>query len=147
MAERAIDAALAAEIGRARERGAEAARAEPRATAARFDRSTGRVVVELTNGCIFEFPAELGEGLGGASADELSQVEVLPGGAGLHWEGLDADLSVPGLLAGIFGSERWIAEQLGRRGGAAKSEAKAKASRANGRKGGRPRRSGAVRKK
>jgi len=29
---------------------------------------------------------------------------ILGRGYGLHWEALDADLSVPGLLAGLFGA-------------------------------------------
>jgi hypothetical protein len=133
------DDALAAEIAAARRRGAVAARTEPRASVARFDRQTGRVVIELTNGCTFEFPAELGQGLRGATPDQLAEVEVLPGGSGLRWEQLDADLSVAGLVAGIFGSERWMARQLGRRGGSRSTAAKAAAARENGKKGGRPR--------
>jgi hypothetical protein len=132
------DPALEAEIAAARVRGAEAARSEPRARAAHFDSGTGRVVIELTNGCVFEFPAELGQGLRGATAEQLSEIEVFPGGRGLHWEALDADLSVPGLLAGLFGSEKWMAERLGRRGGSVRSDAKSRAARANGLKGGRP---------
>ena len=134
-----IDVLTATELARARERGAEAARTEPRARAAHYDESSGRVVVELTNGCVFEFPSSLAQGLRGASTEQLREVEVFPGGSGLHWESLDADLWVPALIAGVFGSERWMAEQLGRRGGAVKSDAKARAARANGRKGGRPR--------
>jgi aspartyl protease family protein len=30
---------------------------EPRATVARYDRASGRIVVEPTNGCVFAFPA------------------------------------------------------------------------------------------
>jgi hypothetical protein len=129
---------LKAEIAAARRRGAAAAKAEPRATSARYDRGSGRVTVELTNGCAFEFPAALGQGLENATPDQLDEIEVLPGGRGLRWEGLDADLSVAGLLAGTFGSESWMARQLGRRGGSRSSEAKAAAARENGKKGGRP---------
>lgn len=124
--ERALRAAAAAD------------RAEPRAAAAFYERKSGRVVVELTNGASFAFPPELAEGLAGASAEDLAQVEVTPSGSGLHWETLEADLSVPGLLAGIFGTRAWMAE-LGRRGGQASTAAKADAARENGRKGGRPR--------
>jgi len=46
--------------------------------------------------------------LSDAGAAELSQVEVTPGGDGLHWEVLDADLTVSGLLAGVFGTKRWM---------------------------------------
>ena len=46
---------------------------------------------------------------------------------------------VPGLVAGLFGTRRWMAE-IGRRGGKRRTKAKALAARANGAKGGRPRR-------
>jgi hypothetical protein len=111
---------------------------EPRARTARYDKRTGRVVIELTNGCAFAFPAALGQGLSGATAGQLSAVEVMPGGFGLRWEELDADLAVPSLVAGIFGSKCWMAE-LGRQGGLVRTERKAATARANGAKGGRPR--------
>jgi hypothetical protein len=67
----------------------------------------------------------------------LAEVEVTPIGFGLHWEKLDADLGVPHLVMGIFGSKAWMRE-LARRGGSVTSAAKARASRENGKKGGRP---------
>ena len=108
---------------------------EPRAAVARYDTTSGRVIVELVNGCTFAFPARLAQGLAEASEAQLAQVEILGAGTGLHWEALDVDLSVPGLMAGLFGTARWMARQ----GGAVRSEAKSAAARANGRKGGRPR--------
>ncbi|MCB9942794.1 MAG: DUF2442 domain-containing protein [Geminicoccaceae bacterium] len=123
----AIDAAL--------ERGRTAHANEPRAAAARYDRSSGRVIVDLENGCTFAFPPRLAQGLEGATGDQLATVEVLGKGYGLHWEELDVDLSLPGLMAGIFGTKTWMARRAGR----ATSAAKAAASRANGAKGGRPR--------
>lgn len=104
----------------------------------RYDRDSRRVVVNLTNGCTFIFPADRGQGLVGASDEELAQVEALPGGVGLHWEKLDIDMSVPRLVAGIFGNQMGMRE-LGRRGGQATSPVKAAAVRENGKKGGRPR--------
>ena len=88
-------------------------RIEPRARSARYDRRTNRIVVELRNGASFMFPAELAEGLAGASPKDLADVQVTPSGAGLRWPSLDADLSLPNLLAGEFGSKRWMAK-LGR---------------------------------
>src|SRR5271167_920006 len=85
-------------------RGRKSLAEEPRAQSARYDRLSGRVVVELTNGCSFAFPAAQAEGLEGASGDDLAQIEILGAGYGLHWEKLDVDLSVPGLLAGSFGA-------------------------------------------
>lgn len=138
----ATDAEIERQYAEAAEAGRAAEEAGPRAASARFDRDTGRVEVELRNGCLFAFPAEMGQGLRGASPDELAAVEVTPGGYGLHWEALDADLAVPALMAGVFGTEAWMRE-LGRAGGRSTSDAKAAAARENGRKGGRPRRDAA----
>ncbi len=126
---------IVGEIDAARENGQRALSEEPRAVAARYDRRRRRIVVDLANGCLFAFPPALVEGLGEASAEELSAVEVLGLGSGLRWEGLDVDLHIPSLLAGVFGTRSWLARQ----GGAAKSPAKTAAARANGAKGGRPR--------
>ena len=111
--------------------------AEPRAVAVRYDRKTKRIVVDLRNGASFMFPPENAQGLAGASAADLAKVVVTPSGSGLRWPTLDADLNLPALMLGIFGSKSWMAE-VGRRGGRATSEAKAATARANGRKGGRP---------
>jgi hypothetical protein len=109
--------------------------AEPRATRAWYDASRGHVVVELTNGSTFSFPARLGQGLEAATGDQLADIEILGAGYGLHWEALDVDLSIPGLVSGLFGTKAHMARQAGK----ATSPAKAAAARANGAKGGRPR--------
>lgn len=109
------------------------------AVSARYDRRSSRVVVNLNTGVQIAFPSRLAEGLVGASPEELAEIEVSPAGLGLHWPKLDADVYVPALLQGVFGSKRWMAAQLGATGGQAKSRAKAAAARENGRKGGRPR--------
>ena len=124
-----------AEIDAALERGRIARAIEPRAARARYDRKLGRIVVDLTNGCVFAFPPRMAQGLGKATDNQLAEVEILGRGYGLHWESLDVDLSIPGLLAGIFGTRSYMARLAGR----TKSPAKAAASRANGAKGGRPR--------
>lgn len=128
-----------AEFEAAEARGRKMLETEPRATSARYDRKTGRVVVDLVNGCTYAFPAQLVQDLQGASPDDLANVEVDGVGVGLHWPTLDADLYVPALVAGIFGTRDWMTKELARRAGQAKSPAKAAAARANGSKGGRPR--------
>ena len=130
------------EIDRALARGRRRALSEPRATRARYERRTGRVVVDLTNGCSFVFPARSLQGLARARDAELTDIEILGSGHGLHWPALDADFTVPGLLMGVFGTRAWMASELARRAGQAKSPAKAAAARNNGRRGGRPRRDG-----
>lgn len=109
------------------------------AVVARYDRRSARIVVELSSGVQFAFPTRLAEGLAGASAASLAEIEITPSGLGLHWPKLDADLYLPALLQGVFGSRQWMAAQLGSAGGKARSPAKANAARENGRKGGRPR--------
>ena len=36
---------------------------EPRASSAHYDRATGRVVIDLTNGCTYAFPTRLRAGV------------------------------------------------------------------------------------
>lgn len=107
---------------------------------ARYDRRNSRVVVDLNTGVQVAFPVALTEGLAGASPEDMAEIEISPAGLGLHWPRLDADVYVPALLQGVFGSKSWMARQLGSAGGRMRSAAKAAASRENGRKGGRPRR-------
>lgn len=112
---------------------------QPCAVRARYDRRVSRVVVTLSNGLELAFAPHLAEGLADAKATDLMVIEISPTGFGLHWPRLDADLYLPALLAGVFGSTAWMAAQLGRRGGQSRSESKAAAAQENGRKGGRPR--------
>lgn len=121
-------------------RGARQAALEPRVQSARYDAEVHALVIELTNGVIVSTPIHLLQGLEGATAQTLAAVVVGPRGASLHWEELGVDFSVAGLLAGVFGTRAWMAE-VGRRGGRATTEAKAAAARANGAKGGRPKKS------
>lgn len=111
---------------------------QPHAAAARYDAKTNRVIVDLTNGATFAFPPRLVEGLHDASPAEIAEVEVIGRGFGLHWEALDLDYTVPGLVNGVFGTAKWMAAKAGR----TSSAAKAAAARANGAKGGRPRKAG-----
>ena len=108
------------------------------ATAARFDARKKLIVIELANGSSFAFPPSLAQGLSDARPVELAEIEITPMGTGLHWPRLDADLTVEGLLAGVFGSRAWM-RQHAARAGRAKSPAKTLAARANGARGGRPR--------
>lgn len=117
-----------------------ALKTEPRAKAVRYDAAHRQIIVELTNNCIFIFPADSGQGLKGADDGDLADVSILGSGYGLHWEKLDVDLNIAALVVGIFGSSAWMRE-LARRGGASKSPAKSDAARINGAKGGRPQKS------
>lgn len=111
----------------------------PIPSSVRFEGPSERVIVEFTNGASFMFPARSLEGLEAATPQQLAEVELL-GETGLHWEELDIDYTISGLMNGIFGTKAFMDAR--RRGGQSRSEAKISASRANGAKGGRPRKSG-----
>lgn len=111
----------------------------PKAVSARYDRRTGRIVIELSTGLTVAFRPHDAQGLETAKPVDLAEIEVSPSGLGLHVPALDADLYLPALLAGFLGSRRWMAASMGKTGGQSSSAAKAAASRANGRLGGRPR--------
>jgi hypothetical protein len=112
---------------------------EPFAVAAHYDRRQHRVVVQLNTGLVVVFAPDVIEGLQDAKPRQLQEIEITPSGFGLHFPRVDADVYLPGLLAGKFGARRWMAAQLGQRGGSARSAAKAAAARTNGKLGGRPR--------
>lgn len=130
-----------AQIEAAEARGRTMFETEPRAVGADYDPATGRIVVELANGCTFAFPARRVEELEAASDSEIAEVQVAGAGFGLHWPSRDADLTIAGLMNGISGTRKWMSE-LARRAGRATSPAKAAAARVNGAKGGRPRKAG-----
>jgi Protein of unknown function (DUF2442) len=112
---------------------------EATAVAVRYDPERDRVVIALSSGDEIAFPPRRAEGLERAKPSDLDVIEISPSGFGLHFPKLDADLWLPALLDGVFGSRRWMAARLGARGGKANSKAKARAARANGKLGGRPR--------
>ena len=114
----------------------------PVAVAARYDSRLGRVVVSLSTGLDVSFRPQDAQGLEDAKPEDLAVIEVSPSGQGLHFPKLDADLLVPALLEGFLGSRAWMAAHLGARGGKSTSAAKGAAARANGRRGGRPRKAG-----
>lgn len=135
------DAELLEQLAAARENADEADRLEPRATSAAYDSAAGLVRLTLRNGLQVAFtPAMLGE-LSGAGQAELAQVGLTPRGDALTCPPLDVHVHVAGLLADLTGLSGWWQRQSVSRAGRATSEAKARAARDNGRKGGRPRKS------
>jgi hypothetical protein len=111
----------------------------PRAESAHYDAERDRVIVRLTTGIEIGFAPRDAEGLQHATREELTEIVVEAFGLGLHFPQLDADLYVPALLEGVLGSKSWMAARLGAVGGRARGGAKAAASRDNGKRGGRPR--------
>lgn len=101
----------------------------PRAVSAMLDRRRRRVVVRLDTGIEFAFDPARIKGLGAASIDELAGVMVEGAGGTLHFPRIDVDLVVARLLEEFLGPMDWT-----------RREARADASRKNGRLGGRPKR-------
>jgi len=113
----------------------EAEHIEPRAAFVSYDAARGLVLVEMTSGFVFGFAPERAPRLVRASAEQLSTVRISPSGDGLHWDELDAHVSLGGLISEALNLREWAPRLMGQ----IKTEAKAKAARENGAKGGRPR--------
>lgn len=128
-----------AEIDRALQR-AKDLRDELRVTEVEYKSGPGLdlLILKLSDGHRRVIPREELQGLQSATKEQIARVEILGSGTGLHWPDLNVDLYVPGLLRGVYGNKKWMAE-IGRSGGSVKSAAKKAASRANGLRGGRPR--------
>ena len=127
-----------ADIRAAQARGEGRARIEPRADRVRYDAKNGLIMLDLRGGAILGLPVGAIRELAGAKPNQLKTVRAGFGGESITLESLDVDISIPGLLRDLVGMTS-AATLLGRKGGSAKSEAKASAVRENGKRGGRPR--------
>ena len=132
------------DINDANARGQKVLANTPTAVTARYDRRGGRVGIALSSGLEIGFKPHDAQGLEAARPAQLADIEISPSGLGLHFPQLDADLYLPALLQGFFGSRQWMAQAMGKIGGKAVTPQKAEAARANGRMGGRPRKIRAV---
>jgi hypothetical protein len=72
---------------------------EPVAKSLRFDADT--MWVDLADGRQLGVPLAYFPRLLNATQDQRQAYTLSGGGTGLHWDELDEDISVPGLLAGI----------------------------------------------
>jgi hypothetical protein len=126
------------EIERARLQRDEQLATEPLGTNVHYDRVGDTIVIEIHNGAALTIPRRLMQGLTDATEEQLQHGALRGHGTWIEFEDLDVQFSIMSLLMGVYGGKQWMAEH-GRRGGMARSEAKASAARENGRKGGRPR--------
>src|ERR1039458_7607013 len=98
------DAEIDAAPGRAR-RDAKYGRRVVKATYSKT-RDTLRLV--LDDGVTCTIPCRLIQGLDGAGERSLKRIQILSDGTGLLWPLLDVAHYVPGLLEGVYGSEKWM---------------------------------------
>jgi hypothetical protein len=137
---RLTDAEILAQIPAARARAARARHAGLRTLAAAYDAGSRRLMLELSNGFLLGVPVAALPDLADATPAQLAAVTVSPEGAAIHFDALDADYSVAGLVISTLGADE-ARRELARMAGRVTSRAKAAAARENGAKGGRPRRS------
>ena len=129
------------EYATALEAGRLAAESEFRAQAVRYipDRDAIEVITVRNGG--FVIPRHLIGALQDVGLDDLAKIEVWPDGSVIDIEDLDIHISVDGMVKAalpVLVPGRIVAGLFAAFGGAAKSQAKAKSSRQNGKKGGRP---------
>lgn len=103
-------------------------RAFPRAVAVSFNEKRCRIHVELDSGFEFSFPIADVPGIADLKRSALRSIVIEGAGNALRFPDVDADYSLPGLLEDFLGPIDW-----------SRKEARARASRENGKKGGRPR--------
>lgn len=132
-----------AEIEAGRRESPVRAQAEPRAQSIAYLPATRRFRLELKSGTVLEFGREAVPELDSAPDEQLvDDLGVSISGGAITCRAIDMDIAVEGLVLDLtmgkawrLGLKQWYAGQMGR----TKSEAKAAAARANGKKGGRPR--------
>ena len=135
--QRVSEAEILRQLSVARARSQRVLRSKARAMNARFDRTDRRLHVSLMNGGQFSVPVSYVPQLRRATDDQIAAVQVDAIGLGLHWEALDADVSVVALAQALLGRKSLLSA-AGTQGGSVRSAAKAAAARENGLRGGRP---------
>ena len=79
----------------------------PSATTAEYRAELDLVILHLDTGRRLVLPREELQGLQTATPDQLAHIEIF-GGRDIAWPDLDVDHYLPSLIAGIYGSDRWM---------------------------------------
>lgn len=91
------------ELAKATARAAVLRETMPYAVAARYNRDSDRIVLDLARNVEIIFrPADVSE-LEQAAPGDLEAIEISPSGFGLHFPRIDADIHVPALLDDLLG--------------------------------------------
>ena len=108
---------------------------------AQYNQQTQVLEIELNNGVMVSIPKILIKELRDKADQEIKTVTVEPLREGLDWEEMDIHICSLGLIFDVLNNEDFAKQYKGylsKIGGQSKSEAKARAARENGKKGGRP---------
>ena len=118
------------------------AETEVRAQAVRYVPDRDAIEIMTTRNAGFLIPRQWIGALQDVSAEDLARLEVWPDGSAIEIEDRGVHISVHGLVTAILPAmlpPRAVAAIFASRGGKATSDAKRSSAQANGRKGGRPR--------
>jgi hypothetical protein len=97
-----------AEIDAAIEQARRLEKQDRRVVRASYSGGTDSILLLLENGVTLSIPRQLLQGLADANSSDLSNIELLGRGTGLYWPALDVAHLVSGLLAGVYGSAKWM---------------------------------------
>ncbi len=115
---------------------------EFRAQAVRYVPDRDAIEIVTTRNAGFLIPRQWVGALQEVPTEDLARLDVWPDGSAIELEDRDIHISVHGLLTAILPAmlpPRAVAAIFASRGGKATSDAKRNSAQANGRKGGRPR--------
>jgi Protein of unknown function (DUF2442) len=118
------------------------AETEVRARSVRYVPDRNAIEIVTTRNAGFLIPRQWIGALQDVPTGELAKLEIWPDGSAIALEDRDIHISVHGLMTAMLPAmlpPRAIAAIFASRGGKAASDAKRSSARANGRKGGRPR--------
>ncbi|MGD0294171.1 MAG: DUF2442 domain-containing protein [Terracidiphilus sp.] len=97
-----------AEIDSAIEHARRHEKQDRRVIRASYSGGTDSIILLLENGVTLSIPRRLLQGLADTNPSVLNNIELLGRGTGLYWPALDVAHRVSGLLAGVYGSAKWM---------------------------------------
>lgn len=121
------------------------AETEIRAQAVRYVADRDAIEIVTTRNAGFLIPRQWIGALQDVPTADLAKLETWPDGSAIEIEDRDIHISVDGLMTAILPAmlpTRTVAAIFASRGGKATSDAKRSSAQENGRRGGRPRKSG-----